>query len=419
MGIVGLEFAIPPGNATVIFPASGIAVAAILYGGIRLLPGIWLGQFCFNLWLTGNTDTLHFQHVLVALLIAIGASLQAAIAWYLVKISGVKWKTLTLLREITLFLVLTAALASLVSATWANITLYLFGIISTDKIAENWFSWWIGDATGVLLLAPLTLTLLFRKQSLGRHRLHTVMLPTLLALTMIVLFFFYVASNEKRQINNQLHHTGDVLEHHIKTKLNGFTETVTSVSNLMSIYPDLSYTKFELFTRNLYAMHPDLHGLSWNPSISDSNRENFEAKMAKQLAMPAFEITQKNMQGTAVRAGNRDHYVPATYITPLNSNKQVQGYDIASDSVRFEAITKARQTGKVAITAPINLVQETASSAAILLISPINTMENHTQDNYTQDNGTQSNSTKNIEISGFAVAAVRIENMMKSLFSQG
>ena len=44
----GLVFAIPPGNATAVWPAAGLAVAALLLLGCRAWPGVWLGAAITN-----------------------------------------------------------------------------------------------------------------------------------------------------------------------------------------------------------------------------------------------------------------------------------------------------------------------------------------------------------------------------------
>ncbi|MCB1938585.1 MAG: MASE1 domain-containing protein, partial [Rhodocyclaceae bacterium] len=41
--------AIAPGYVAPLFPPAGIAVAALLIGGWRLLPGIWVGSLCINI----------------------------------------------------------------------------------------------------------------------------------------------------------------------------------------------------------------------------------------------------------------------------------------------------------------------------------------------------------------------------------
>src|SRR5262245_22194097 len=78
-GRLGQATAIPPGHITLIWPASGIALAALLIFGNRLWPGIWLGSFLVNNWvwfdkLHGLTST---NALLASAVIATGASLGA------------------------------------------------------------------------------------------------------------------------------------------------------------------------------------------------------------------------------------------------------------------------------------------------------------------------------------------------------
>lgn len=47
-GRLALLMAIPPGYATAVWPAAGIALAGLLRFGYRAWPGIVLGSFCIN-----------------------------------------------------------------------------------------------------------------------------------------------------------------------------------------------------------------------------------------------------------------------------------------------------------------------------------------------------------------------------------
>src|SRR2546428_7081306 len=49
-GRLGRIAAPPPGIATVVWPPSGIALAALLILGNRVWPGVWLGAFLANNW---------------------------------------------------------------------------------------------------------------------------------------------------------------------------------------------------------------------------------------------------------------------------------------------------------------------------------------------------------------------------------
>src|SRR5688572_27799609 len=67
--MLALETAIPPGYASPIWPASGVALAVLLLAGNRLWPGIWIGSAAANLSIEGS--------LVSAAIIATGSTVQA------------------------------------------------------------------------------------------------------------------------------------------------------------------------------------------------------------------------------------------------------------------------------------------------------------------------------------------------------
>jgi signal transduction histidine kinase/ActR/RegA family two-component response regulator len=84
--------------------------------------------------------------------------------------------------------------------------------------------------------------------------------------------------------------------------------------------------------------------------------------------LPGFEIREIDPSGRPRRAGQRAQYFPVTYIEPLNGNEQATGFDLASNPDRNAAVERATDTGAVAATAPVRLVQEKGEEVGILLI---------------------------------------------------
>src|SRR5262245_2525902 len=80
-GRLSLLLAIPPGYASAVWPAAGIALAALVVHGQRLWPGVFAGSFLVNYATsfdaTGQDAAL--RSLVVAAAIAGGASLQAAV----------------------------------------------------------------------------------------------------------------------------------------------------------------------------------------------------------------------------------------------------------------------------------------------------------------------------------------------------
>ncbi|TIW68972.1 MAG: hypothetical protein E5V56_03990, partial [Mesorhizobium sp.] len=86
-GQLGLLLAVPPGYATIIWPASGIAVGALLAYGRSLWPGIFVGSLVLNAAIGGGYSAetgWALDKLAVAAAIAGGSTAQALVARWLV-----------------------------------------------------------------------------------------------------------------------------------------------------------------------------------------------------------------------------------------------------------------------------------------------------------------------------------------------
>src|SRR5436305_5313079 len=77
-GKLSLLLAIPPGYATAVWPAAGLALGCLLLFGDWVWPGVVIGSFLVNFWT--SLDTASFgaiiRSVVVPALIGSGAALQ-------------------------------------------------------------------------------------------------------------------------------------------------------------------------------------------------------------------------------------------------------------------------------------------------------------------------------------------------------
>jgi PAS domain S-box-containing protein len=148
-----LLLAIPPGYATPVWPPSGIAVAALLLYGWRIWPGVWLGAVIANF--TVN------QALPVAAAIATGNTLEAICAIWLVQ--RLMRGSVELLRpESALLFALGVAASSVVAATVGVLSLYFGGAMPSADLLANWYTWWQGDTTGIIVVTPFLLAWLRR-----------------------------------------------------------------------------------------------------------------------------------------------------------------------------------------------------------------------------------------------------------------
>jgi PAS domain S-box-containing protein len=146
---LSLLLAIPPGYATAIWPASGIALAGLLMLGARAWPGVWLGSLAANLGVEASLP--------VSLLIATGSSLQAAAAAAVVRrLMGVPYRFES--ADQVVKFVAASALCSMIAPTLALAPLAATHPLAAGELLWNWWTWWQGDTSGMLVAAPLVLS---------------------------------------------------------------------------------------------------------------------------------------------------------------------------------------------------------------------------------------------------------------------
>src|SRR5213080_1979441 len=145
-GKLGLSLAFLNASASPVWPPAGIALAVLLLFGYRIWPAIFVGAFLVNATTAGNVAT--------SLAIAAGNTLDAVSgAWLVNRFAG---GTSVFDRPQGVFkFALAAVVSTIVSPFFGVTSLALGGFADWANYGAIWLTWWLGDATGDLLIAPL------------------------------------------------------------------------------------------------------------------------------------------------------------------------------------------------------------------------------------------------------------------------
>src|SRR3954452_18999164 len=147
-GRIGLKLAYLNGAVAAIWPPAGLGLAALFLYGVRLWPGIVIG----DLWL-GDYST-PFGTVLGQTL---GNTLALVVAAVLLRrLTGGRGPLDRVVN--VLALIGCALIAALVSAAFGPLALRLGDVIPPDELGRVFRTWTLGDAAGVLVVAPVILT---------------------------------------------------------------------------------------------------------------------------------------------------------------------------------------------------------------------------------------------------------------------
>ncbi len=147
-GKLALRLAFLHASASPVWPPAGIALAALLVLGFRVWPAIFVGAFLVNLTTLGN--------ILTSLGIASGNTLEALCGAWLVNRFAGGARVFGRPQDVFKF-ALAALVSTTVSPTFGVSSLAVGGFAQWSSYWPIWLTWWLGDASGVLVIAPLLL----------------------------------------------------------------------------------------------------------------------------------------------------------------------------------------------------------------------------------------------------------------------
>ena len=147
-GRLGLELGYLDGAVTALWPPSGLGLAVLFLYGIRLWPGIVIGDLLLADFST-PLGTVAGQTVGNTVALVIGALL-------LKRLTDGRASLERILD--VLALLICAVVAALVSAAFGPTALRLGDVIPVDELGRVFRTWMLSDMSGVLVVAPLLLT---------------------------------------------------------------------------------------------------------------------------------------------------------------------------------------------------------------------------------------------------------------------
>jgi signal transduction histidine kinase len=141
-------------SVSAIWPPVGLGIAALYLWGLRLWPGIFLGELLVNGALlldkgASPIGSLAGQQLGNMAEVIVGA-------WLLRRLIGPRAR----LDSATQVggMIVAAGTAAAISATFGTVSMLAGDVIDLPDAPEFWRTWWLGDSSGALVVLPLMLT---------------------------------------------------------------------------------------------------------------------------------------------------------------------------------------------------------------------------------------------------------------------
>jgi PAS domain S-box-containing protein len=369
-GRLGLLLAVPPGYATVVWPPSGLALAGILFCGYRVWPAIVVASFALNVPIAFDAARV-LNSLAIPTIIALGAAAQAIVGAWLVEATVADPRALLRGGDIVRFLVLAGPVSCLLSATVGVAVLVSKGVVASTAAWLTWSTWWVGDAIGAMLFAPLVLVWLAPSPYATRRHL-SVSLPMLTSFLLAVGVYVYAQNLERDRWERDFERRSNAALQAMRKSLDGYLEALYATQALLLANPDVGAKSFHEFAAGFLERHPGIRALAWDARVRRADRSSFETA-ARSEGFGDFAIRERGPNGGLVQALDREEHFVVRYVEPLEANRWVLGLDIAADPVRRQLLERARDGAEtVATTSPLALFEEARSSGGgILVFCPI------------------------------------------------
>ncbi len=404
---VGLQLHAEPGSLVLFWPASGVAVAAVLLlrrGGIA---GVWLGSFLVGLATYSGFLPLGTT-VAVSLVQGCVAALQA---WVIVRLA-LRWigpfPHKPGLQHLLKFTAIAAA-GSTIGATGVVVIGWAAQIPVAAPVGVLWLSMWFGFTIGAVLFTPFLLMIhrWFHSESI-EYQLGPMIFG--LGIGLALLLFVLLWGNESQTLRSRFNNDAEALQFEFQEMLDSHVHAFQAAQILMVASERVERSEFETFLR-LHSSDlnvPGLVAVAWAPRVSAQDRASFEAA-AQAAGMADFQITELGAANEIVTAGRRDEYFPIDYLYPTTGNEALLGLDLSRSGVAADAVAAARSSGDQGFSAPLRLAWLPGAPTGVMSFQPIY------QGDGTAAGGTPSASS----LAGFLIGILRPDAILDAATAGG
>ncbi len=371
-GRLALLLAIPPGYATAVWPAAGIALACLLLWGYRLWPGVLIGSFIVNVATSWDSSSIAatLESLAIAVSIGAGAALQALLGAYLIRRFVGYRNILTQEVDAVRMLLLGGPVSCIVNSLVGVTTLWVSGLLPASNYLFNWWTWWVGDSIGVLIFMPLVCAWTLRPARQWLYRQIALTVPMVSTFSIVVVLFFYVSAHEETRLRVEFERNTGELVAAFENNWAGLLAALDALRGFYAASDEVTPARFKIFVGDILRAHPELKALEWAPKVNAADRSGFE-RNAQSLGLAGFQIREQSPHGELVSASPRPDYFPVLFIEPRQGNESALGLDLGSEAARRKALIDALRTGRAAATAGIQLVQDEGIQGGMLMVAPV------------------------------------------------
>ncbi len=135
--------------ANIIYPSSGIGLAAVLLGGNKYALSVYFGAMLINVFSQSPIG--------LTLILPLASTLESLFAVWLLTHYGYSLRAINSFKDFFRLTGIVGAISSSIAALMGSTMLLLAGSITGNAYLTTFRDWWMGDMLGIILVTPIIL----------------------------------------------------------------------------------------------------------------------------------------------------------------------------------------------------------------------------------------------------------------------
>lgn len=231
-------------------------------------------------------------------------------------------------------------------------------------------------------------------------------IPILIAVigTITSITAFLITSNiQQNKIKSELIINSKMKTQALREEISSTLKILDSFKAFYNASNHVNRQEFSAYASSIISNNKAIQALEWVPFLTDVDINAYENK-AKSDGLNNFLIHEKDEQGNKISTNKRESYFPIFYVEPSLSNKEILGFDLASNNEHLTALLNAQKTGNKVATSSIELLDENQLQTTASIYYAV----------YKTPNSYNSGLDNTTSIKGFIRLVLKIEDIINS-----
>jgi hypothetical protein len=261
-------FLVPtPGQALALWPPAGLALGWLLLRGLAVAPGVFLGAGLLGLQAVLMSRAVPLPRALIlAGAIGAGATLEPVLAALAVR-RFIELPLRTARHALT-FAALAGPAPAAIGALACTGALFWGGLLPRSALASSIGVWWVGDAMGALVFAPLVMLLGARGGLPARQRL-SIAAIVLSATAVGIWVFVQAGAWDEARSRTVLRQRATAIAVGVERSLTYHLDALRTLADFAGNDGRLDPTSFQRMATGAVVRHFSFEALAWAPAAFD------------------------------------------------------------------------------------------------------------------------------------------------------